>query len=225
MAATQALVKQPEEPITFMVRLSALTVEGAEFKTSDMKWGDFFCKFVDCKEEKDRPFKNLYFRVMCAGDKKFKNLCYSLHDNISKWAPENRKIHLLLMSLVPTTEYLSLALNRYKAGKPWPPCDNYDGDEPLNMRKFGQNIKSDHTCPKCHADYHPKNDNIDENMVVIIPPKSNARVGYNKYMLLEWFNNQIAAGKQPSDPLTRLPISDDQYLQIAGGGNYSEIML
>lgn len=205
------------------IKFLSLTGSSLTIETYDMKLGDFFLGVV--KNNKIGELYSTYGKLTTQKNGKCVNACYHLHDMLSEYMNEGM-IKFFLIYCVPGTECLEITLKNYKEGKPWPPCDNYGATEPLNMLKFGPDSRSDHTCPRCHGDkYQKKHDNSDENMVVIIPPNSKARIGYNKYMLLEWFNNQIENGNDPTEPTTRLPISETNYLLILTGGHYNEVRL
>jgi len=125
------------------------------------------------------------------------------------------------------TQQLTLPFAYYESGKKWPPCDNYGGQEPLNMCTIGY-TGTQCNCEHClKGDYDKKYDNRDANIVVLAYRNSSARTGVNKFMygtaLLTKKQSSGAAGYE--DPLTRLPISAATALAIVKGGDFSEVLI
>lgn len=189
-----------------------------EAKVGDITFGQFFERYRD---DHDMMVSRFSLRLK----ENVINICYHLNDKVSKYVV-NGTVTIFSTMFVPKTTMLKTALYHWDQKKPWPPCDNYSQEEPLNMLKFGDCGDQDHTCPRCaKGQYHPKHDNSDENMVVMLYPNSKARTGYNKYMLLEWISQQLGEGKVPTEPNTRIAFTADNVRAILNGTNYTEIQL
>lgn len=212
------------DEVTLVIK--SLTGKTDTYKVhGELTWGQFWMIVVEGTQEDDKGiiFYGKYVVSSNKGD--YINISYHLNDKLSEYVIDKSIIvHCILLE--PTTVTLEPAYKRWVAGKAWPPCDNYGKEEPLNMIVFGTRSMEGHTCLRCHGkDYNRAHDNIDEHMIVMLYPNSKARIGYNKYMVIEWIQTQLDELKMPTDPQSRLPYSRANITAIVEGGNYSEIQL
>lgn len=95
---------------------------------------------------------------------------------------------------IPTNKLISFAIYSYINNKPYPPCDNFKEDEPLNLGPIG----SWTGWGRGPTRVDKTDDNTINNIVVIEYPDGR-RTGFNKFMLYE----SIISDKEMRDPFTR----------------------
>lgn len=143
---------------------------------------------------------------------------------MSKYSIDNKLVIFCTFN-VKQTITLGYGMLRWIKKEKWPPCDNYGDEEPLNLLTFGDDNSNECECDCCSNNKELKHNNCDENMIVIVYPKSNSRIGYNKYMLLEWIEKEIKSNNKPSDPISRINFNDENIINIKNGKHYTEIYL
>lgn len=209
-----------------MLIIKCLTGKTEIYKVhGQLTWGQFWMMVLEGTREDDKGiiFCGKYIVSSNKGDSI--NISYHLNDKLSEYVID-KSIIVHCVQLEPTTVTLDPGYKRWVEGKPWPPCDNYGKEEPLNMLPFGTRSMEGHTCIRCSGrNYNRAHDNSDRHMIVLLYPNSKARIGYNKYMLIEWIISQLDQGKLPTDPQSRLPYSQANITTIVEGGDYSEVQL
>jgi len=181
------------------------------------KWGEV----VNRVSASGRALYPLNASILILGNK---TLDIQLYDTVET----DSKVHwLIALSPMNYKHVMDLPLKAFNRGEPWPPCDNYEGDEPLSLIPLGntEDKKGDHACASCSQDYCPTRDNTAKNMVVFAYRGAAARTGYNKFMLLRHFQQQIRQRQAPSCPTTRIPLTEDNWEATKNGGNYSVVLL